>query len=263
MNGQRYLTLVVALCCVTAAGISATTFESSLDTDPDDVIDFEYDKLPIGKDDISATKREAHQNQHGGERDTGGGGGGSSSGTGNADIPPTCSGSFLVGSLGTVLPFVTPCTSVFYLLGMLLPFLLLLAVLGLAYRYRYRLVAPGLAVAGWLVEWRPFAGGAGPSSWPREPPANDVHRAWLAMVNRANIDRPWARTPAECARGAVEAGLDSEAVATLTNLFEEVRYGNAPVTDERRRRARAWRQRLDTGRDQHLADGGDQPGSRP
>lgn len=245
MNGQRMLTFVVALCCISAAGVTATTFESSLDTEPDQVIDFEYSFLPIGKDDVKNAKREAYMNRKGGQSNSGGGGGGSAGGGGNIEIPPTCSGSFLVGSLASLLPFADPCTSLFYIFGLFLPFLLLLLLFGLAYRYRYRVFALGLAVGSWLVEWARSRGGAGSMTWPSEQPANDIHGAWVAMVERTNIDRPWTRTPAECARAAVDAGLDSEAVDTLTRLFEEVRYGDAPPDDERRRLAREWRQRLD------------------
>jgi hypothetical protein len=42
--------------------------------------------------------------------------------------------------------------------------------------------------------------------------------------------------------------MNAEAVSRLTTLFEEVRYGDAPVTDERRQRAREWFERLDDRR---------------
>lgn len=244
MIGRRLLTLVVALCCISAAGITATTLKSSLNTEPDTVIDFEYENLPIGKDDVKNTKKEAYMNKQD-DQSGGGGGGGSSSGSGNTETSPTCSPGAVVGFLAMLFPFVDPCMSLFYLLGMFVPFVLGLGMFGLTYRYRYRLLAPGFAVISWLLDWVPARGGAEATTWPSEPPANDVHRAWLAMIDRANIERPWARTPAECARAAVDAGLDSEAVETLTTLFEEVRYGNAPLTDERRQQAREWRQRLE------------------
>lgn len=245
MNGERYLSLVVALACIGAVGMTATTFESTLETEPDHVIDFEYEHLPIGKDDVKDAKREAYMNRKGGQSNSAGGGGGSSSGAGAVELPPTCSSGPIVGVLSSLVPSVGPCMSVFYLLGAVIPLFLLLLLLGLFYRYRYRLIAPGFAVGSWLRDRGLPLGGTGTSTWPTEAPANDVQHAWLTMVQRANLDRPWSRTPAECARAAVDAGLNSEAVDTITGLFEEVRYGDAPLTAERRRRAREWRQRLE------------------
>lgn len=214
MNGQRFLTVLLALCTVVAVGISATTLEESLETDPDSVIDFEYSNLPIGKESVREVKRESLRN----ERSTGG-----------SASPERETG-------GNSLPDV---------LGPLLAVLAVLVALALVYRYRERILAAVLAGRGWLADRSSTVGSATEITWPRRQPSNDVHRAWLAMVERANPDQPWSRTPAECARAAVDAGMDSESVATLTNLFEEVRYGDAPLTDERRRQAREWLQRLD------------------
>jgi hypothetical protein len=46
------------------------------------------------------------------------------------------------------------------------------------------------------------------------------------------------RTPAAVAEEAVERGLPEDAVAELTDLFREVRYGEAEPTEERERRAK-------------------------
>lgn len=243
MKGQRILTLVVALACISAAGITASTLESSLETDPDEVIDFQYDYLPFGKDDVSNTKEEAYHNEQNDQ--SGGGGGGSNSGRGNVDTPPTCSPGPVVDFLATLLWFIGPCMSMFYVLGMFVPFVFGLGMVGLTHRYRYRLLAPGFAVMSWLIAWTPFQGRAGKTTWPSEPPTNEVHRAWLAMVHKADIDQPWTHTPGACARAAIDVGLDSEAVTAITALFEEVRYGKDPVTDEHRQQAREWRHRLE------------------
>lgn len=214
MNGNRhrYLTLLLAVCCMAAVGITATTLETSLETDPDEVIDFEYTYLPFGEESVKEVKRERLQNQQGGSADRS-------------------------ESQGT--------SSLLDLLGQLLALLLVLVALALAYRYRERFFAAVLAGRAWLADKTPTTTGSGTVTWPSRQPANDVHRAWLAMVQRANPERPWTRTPAECARAAVDAGMDSDAVATITTHFEEVRYGDAPLTDERRRQAREWLQRLD------------------
>ena len=64
----------------------------------------------------------------------------------------------------------------------------------------------------------------------------------------------------ERAREAIAAGVDRGAVEALTEVFEEVRYGAAPVTDRRRRRAREARtticSQLPDGGYTRLSDGG-------
>ncbi|KAB7515841.1 DUF4129 domain-containing protein [Halosegnis rubeus] len=66
---------------------------------------------------------------------------------------------------------------------------------------------------------------------------NEIYRAWEEMTAALDIDRPESATPSEFADAAVEAGFDREDVAELTRLFEETRYGEYPVTDDRTDRA--------------------------
>lgn len=155
----------------------------------------------------------------------------------------SCFGSGLISSLNGVLPWHTdPC-------GPLLPYLLavflLAGLLALGYRYRDRI--PGYpSGVGEPVHDGPQQTDPGePISWPSETPPNDIYSAWLTMVQRANPERLWTRTPAECALIAVEQGLDSEAVETITRIFEEVRYAGAPVTEARQQKARDGLQRLE------------------
>lgn len=72
-------------------------------------------------------------------------------------------------------------------------------------------------------------------------PDNDVYRAWVALA--AGLDGT-QRTPEAVADRAVEAGLPEEAVAELTDLFREVRYGDADPTEEREQRAEAALSRI-------------------
>ncbi|WP_159076998.1 DUF4129 domain-containing protein [Halococcoides cellulosivorans] len=67
---------------------------------------------------------------------------------------------------------------------------------------------------------------------------NAVYRAWAEMVDALDVGDPETTTPQEFATHAIEAGMDRSAVEDLTLLFDEVRYGDRPVTDERERRAR-------------------------
>lgn len=76
-------------------------------------------------------------------------------------------------------------------------------------------------------------------------PDSEVERAWLALVRRVDADRPEARTPREWAAAAVASGFDGDAVGTLTEAFETVRYGDGGPTDERTREVRRALDRLD------------------
>jgi hypothetical protein len=218
MTRQRFLTILLALSCMTAVGFTATTLESSLSTDPDDVIDVNYKYLPIGEEPVKDVKRQAIRNEQN-----------APSSADSSSSPPAPE-------------------SMFGVFGKLLALLLLLVALGLAYRYRHHMFALVLAIKDWFTDRVPTHEESGGAVWPSRQPSNDVDRAWLAMVKQANPDRPWSRTPAECAQAAVDAGMNAEAVSRLTTLFEEVRYGDAPVTDERRQRAREWFERLDDRR---------------
>ncbi|WP_436928804.1 DUF4129 domain-containing protein [Halosimplex halobium] len=139
----------------------------------------------------------------------------------------------------------------------------LLAAVGAVYRHRLALVgAVTILTLATLVSRR--SGGlatlagrrrtGGPSSgdnegrtgaeWPRGDPGEAIARAWVDLVERADVADPAARTPAEVRRIAVESGLDPDAVATLTGAFRAVRYGGEPPTDPRRAAVRRARRAL-------------------
>ncbi|WP_246985939.1 DUF4129 domain-containing protein [Halorientalis marina] len=82
---------------------------------------------------------------------------------------------------------------------------------------------------------------------PDAPATNDVYRAWATLTDRVDVARHETATPGEYARAAVERGLDRDVVERLRAMFTAVRYGDAPVTDERERAARAAADRLDGG----------------
>lgn len=75
---------------------------------------------------------------------------------------------------------------------------------------------------------------------------NAVYRAWQEMTAALAVERPETTTPEEFATAAVDAGMAPDDVEELTWLFEEIRYGNAPATDERERRARQALRRIET-----------------
>jgi hypothetical protein len=74
---------------------------------------------------------------------------------------------------------------------------------------------------------------------------NEVYRAWFEMTDHLDLSNPRASTPAEFAAAAVDAGMAREDVTELTDLFEEVRYGGEPITEERESRAVAALRRIE------------------
>lgn len=66
---------------------------------------------------------------------------------------------------------------------------------------------------------------------------NEVYRAWDGMTRHLDVSNPRASTPAEFADAAVDAGMDREDVASLTDVFESVRYGAAEPTAGREEEA--------------------------
>ncbi|MFC6951742.1 DUF4129 domain-containing protein [Halorubellus litoreus] len=66
---------------------------------------------------------------------------------------------------------------------------------------------------------------------------NEIYRAWVEMTEHLDVDHPDASTPGEFRRAAVDAGVDPATVGELTDLFERVRYGDEPPTEETEARA--------------------------
>ncbi|NHN58443.1 MULTISPECIES: DUF4129 domain-containing protein [Halorussus] len=281
MNADTVLTAVVGLCCVLAIGATSTTLDSTVATDPEEVTNFDYSKVPIGSgpaqalDDAidsgrsdgaesgsassggsndgsgskSAGSRPAEegsrtgqasksgggqqQNQNGGSGDgqqqSGGSGGDDQRSSGGSDSKQDQSGD------GTRLAEPSLLDRLLWLLQDLLdlllavlPWAVLAAMLAAAYRYRDRLLV------GDPIDADDEDGEAPP----RDPsPDNDVASAWFEMVERLGLADRRDLTPRECAAAASDRGVDPDAARSLTALFEEVRYGGARVTDERRRRA--------------------------
>lgn len=226
--------MLVGVCCIVALGVSATTLESSLSTSPDDVIDLDYDELPIGQESLADAKKQAIQK---GKPDTRGD---PSDVQSQSDNPQTSDQSQSQGrGQGTGLGYGVP-SLLDRLLGLLYSLLAYAAVtlaIGLAaaagYRYRDR-------IRDHLAGLWPESDRAGESLWVRDEDqgyaleaTNPVHEAWLELLDRAGIDDPHARSPRESARRAVENGLPREPVERVTREFEAVRYGPAEPTQDR------------------------------
>lgn len=65
--------------------------------------------------------------------------------------------------------------------------------------------------------------------------SNSVYRAWAEMTGELDVENRQVRTPAEFEEAAIAAGMESEDVSALTDLFRTARYSGEQVTgaDER------------------------------
>ncbi|WP_169302433.1 DUF4129 domain-containing protein [Halorientalis salina] len=97
------------------------------------------------------------------------------------------------------------------------------------------------------LDREPHRAGTPEFAAPDAEATNDVYRAWQRLVDRVEVAGPETTTPREYARRAVEDGFDPEAVDRLTDLFDRVRYGDAPPTERREQQARDAAERLDDG----------------
>jgi hypothetical protein len=74
---------------------------------------------------------------------------------------------------------------------------------------------------------------------------NEVYRAWAEMTRPLEVAHPGSSTPREFADAAAAAGMAREDVDRLTDLFDEVRYGGEPATEEREAEAVAILRRIE------------------
>ncbi|WP_416841691.1 DUF4129 domain-containing protein [Haloferax sp. DFSO52] len=266
MNKDRALTLALALVCLFVVGSAAGSLESAVDSSPSEAIDLDYASLPIDKgqasdikreyqsmtDDPQATPEETNQgssdevepsSKSNGDGDDSSSSSSSkteqSSGSGSEDPKNT-----LEQLLDALLAFLS--TLVTYLVA-----LVALVALAVSVRYRDEIATRVSPVFGRL---RSSTADEYDSDDSRPPatPQNEVAEAWYEMVQRLKLDGEGPLTPRERAALARRNGADANTVWSLTELFEEVTYGGAPVTEDRRQRARQYLdrvRRLDRGGD--------------
>lgn len=272
VDSRGLLTLALAVACIAAFGVAGSTFQSSVQTNPDDAIDVQDDdRLPIGSDGAREI-REAVEPDQGEQSDEAGSSGGDSGdgagpqpdqsgppegaggGDGQDQGPGPGEGSGPGPGEPSLLDSLLP-----YLLA-LLALLVALLVAALLYRYRDRIRAFLLVLFGGLLgdddDGRPFR----VDSWGAIEPTNPVYRAWLRMVHQLDVDRPETMTAEECERAAVAAGMDERAVDSLGDAFREARYSGRPVTDELCERARESARHLGLGGAGDAATGGGSSG---
>lgn len=249
MTADRLIPVLVGVCCIVALGVSATTLESSLSTSPDDVIDLDYDELPVGQESLANAKEQATQK---GKPDTAGDPREvqSQSDSAQASDPSRSEGQGPGSGLGYGIPSLLD--RLLDLLYTLLVYAAVTLAIGLAavagYRYRDR-------IRDHLVGLWPESDRAGESLWVRDEDhgytlevSNPIDEAWLQLLDRAGIDDPHARSPRGSARRAVENGLPREHVESITREFEAVRYGPAEPTPDRVDRVESELARIDRTR---------------
>lgn len=257
MNLRTVATALVVLSCIASVGVASTTLETSLSTNPDEVVDLNYDTVPISPDTAGDLKRAmtGQGSEASVQRSANGDGEGQprvgaaeeerrssdSSAGGQANEQRSQSRSESDGTeatdatrewLDVFMDFLETFLPLFVALAVLLGVAVLLARYG-----------DGLA--------RRLDGDAdrgAPAGSPELEPRNAVERTWASVLAAADVEDPWRRTPEECASAAVESGFDPEGVERLRRVFEEVRYGDREVTDARVRRMEEGLSQFDEGR---------------
>ncbi|WP_049972908.1 DUF4129 domain-containing protein [Haladaptatus cibarius] len=246
MNTDRLLTAGIALCCIFAIGTSASTLGSSVDTNPDDVIDVNYESLPINPDDAGELKQEAQskgepqsaksqndqQQSQSNQKQQ-------SSATKQQQKQKQSEKNASKEPLDFLDRLMELLQQLLQLLIWVVPFVAVAGGIALGVRFGGRLFDSPTEPNSSARSRRPP---------PPEPnPSNEIERAWWSMVKRFGVEQPHTKTPGECAREAVDAGADRTAAETLTQTFEEVRYGGAPITDDRLSQTRNQSDRLGGG----------------
>lgn len=266
MDGDAVAALLLGLACIAGIGMASSTLQSTVETTPDDAIDIDASSVPLGsgqmqeykdrlqgnaddssndgqssssaKSASSGQATTASDSKRSGSASSGKQNSGSATG-GSSDRKGSGTGPGVQSLLDKLLALLRALLS---LLLSLLPFALGFAAVCLAYARRDRLVEA----------WRDRFGGiddeAGGTdrSVSHAAPTNEVARAWHEMVSLVGVDDRETKTPRECADRAIDRGVEPQAVEAVTRPFEEVRYGGAPVSEDRRNQATRGLQQVRT-----------------
>lgn len=281
MSRGRLGPALIAVLAVAALGVTATSLESTLTTDPDEEINPDWDRLPIGVDDAAAIKEEMSDGSEADEAnpqvdatDDAAGDSDGSDDSGDSGQPPEsvgdegepdassavdeaaesagggdgsdsgdAGGASFESATGPVPSEATLLDRLLALLRSLLPLAALLALTAIAHRYRGAIRS--------AFESEPddaTAEATAGSAWPGTTPSNVVDRAWVTAVRRVDPVRPETTTTAECRALARErrGDVDRDAVDAIATAFERVHYAGRPVAEEEGRAREALR-RLDEG----------------
>lgn len=234
MNRSDVVSLLLAVLSISALVVAATTLDTTLTTDPQDEINPDWERLPIGQGDAATIREEIEGGDETDETretdetestDV-------SDGSGERDQQDRQSGSGSgTGSTSSELSLLDRLLALLALVLRTLAPLLVAAVLGtLAYRYRDLLRSIFASADSTTVEAASTV-----EPWPEAGPKNVVDRAWLTVMQHVDPESPETTTTDECRRLARERAIDIEAVDSIVTAFERVHYGGVPVAEEKER----------------------------
>lgn len=261
MDQDTLVTLTLALCCIIALGTAATALDSAVSTEPGDVINIDYESVPISAEDAEQLRERYEQSAEDGgdepveraeqsgdrESDSESASDSDRSDAASDSADSSSDDSQSADSAESDSPESQPDRS---WLDRLLA--LLEALLGVLLRvFAILLLVAAAIVAYGYSDRLPFArDDPEPSNeetdanFDPEPPSNEVIRAWYAMITSLDLPARREKTPHQYSAEAIDEGADPEAVSVLTNTFEEVRYGNRPATEDRIDRAQRGLERI-------------------
>lgn len=244
MNTGPYASAGVTVVCILLLVVTSTTLGATVPTQPAEAIDLDYESLPVEGEDVAELNRQLDRTQpspaddqpqssaevdgdQASEQEPKASQTGAQRSVEDATVQVTKHTPAEPGVVDRLLAFLQ---SLFAMLLSVVPLVVGLAALGVVARYRHTLYD------------RVRSSGDPPADDERvsrgsPDPANDIEAAWYEMIAALDLAHRDELTPRELRAQARGIG-DSESVATLTRLFEEVTYGGAPVTDARRRQAR-------------------------
>jgi hypothetical protein len=246
-NWNQLATLLVAGCALFAVATTGSTLDSAVSDTPAEAIEFDYSSLPVDGDSARELSRQVRESSEGDQersqpnqaaqsenpssnpQEASGQERQRSDGEDDQSKSSTQQSGAGLDDPSWLQQFLQ------WLLSLLVPLLMFLAavaaIVGGLWALR-RYVDPGTGDDDEGAEW--YRSPGTPS------PTNDVSQAWYELMHRTGVAEEHHLTPRERVRTARRRVADADAAESLTNLFEETKYGTAGVTDERRRKARQW-----------------------
>jgi hypothetical protein len=269
--GNRLGTVVLAVACILAMSATASAIDSVVTTTPDDAIDIDPGSLPVSDEDAANLEDAVKGEEGSADEGTGGsrqvGDGDPEAGSAESDAgesepeqreaeidgdrvqpqaaeeeapQPKRSGGGSQQEKANAQTGVATESLLERILDLLrdllaallaaLPYLALLAAVALAVAFRDR-------IADRIRPYLPERGSETDAGVGDPAPQHGIDEAWTELLRAIDRTRDAKMTPSDCAEEAIERGYDPEAVWTLTNIYEEVRYGAASATPERERTA--------------------------
>lgn len=254
METDRILSAVVAVLCILSVGFASTTLDASVDTKPEDVIDIDYDKLPINPQeaeefkgenvktaDPEATGTPSEKSEQETAKPE------PKSGDGNEQQKKQSAGQDTTESqgegdgMGPRIVEESLLDKLLDLLMTLLPFVLIGAVLAVVIKKRQ-------TIASWL-ETADRETTTTSEQTVVATPENEVYQAWHEVASVIPYDQRKSMTPDEVAdavRDDVE--LDDEVLMELMKTFKRIRYGGDALTAEDRELASRVQEQLQANR---------------